>query len=217
MIKIVKLITFILLTGGLLSACAPRNSHLPPPAPQEVQIGLASWYGSDFHGRPTANGEIYNMYDITAAHKTLPLGTYVMVTNLGNGKAVKLKINDRGPFVKGRIIDLSYAAARILSMVDQGVAKVRLEVIKKGTGKSISCPSSLSYSIQVGSFINKNNALDLKEKLKKVFPQVYIAVFDNSPEKYYQVKIGQFRKKGLALNAADKLIKRGFPVLIISE
>jgi rare lipoprotein A len=77
-----------------------------------VQYGVASWYGEKFHGNPTASGEIYDMYQLTAAHKTLPLGTYVMVTNTENNRSVQVKVNDRGPFVKGRLIDLSYAAAR---------------------------------------------------------------------------------------------------------
>ncbi|MFQ5901602.1 MAG: septal ring lytic transglycosylase RlpA family protein [Thermodesulfobacteriota bacterium] len=94
--------------------------------------GRASWYGKDFHGKRTANGEIYDMYKVSAAHKTLPLGTIVRVKNLDNAKTVVLKINDRGPFVKGRIIDLSYAAAKKIGMVEKGVTDVRLKVLKRG-------------------------------------------------------------------------------------
>ena len=101
------------------------------PLPESELEGIASWYGSEFHGRRTASGEIYNMYDYTAAHKTLPLGTYVKVINLENGKSVIVRINDRGPFKKGRIIDLSYAAAKKIGIIEKGTARVRLEIISK--------------------------------------------------------------------------------------
>jgi len=100
-----------------------------------VQVGIASYYGSKFHKKRTANGEIFNMYKISAAHKTLPLGTKVRVINLKNGKSLTMKINDRGPFVKGRIIDLSYKAAQKLGFVNQGTTKVRIEVIRLGNNK----------------------------------------------------------------------------------
>jgi len=93
------------------------------------QRGIASWYGSDFHGWLTANGEIYNMRAMTGAHRTLPLGTVVRVTNVKNGKQVRVRINDRGPYVNGRIIDLSYAAAQKLGMMEDGVAAISLEVV----------------------------------------------------------------------------------------
>ena len=95
----------------------------------KTQIGIASYYGKKFHKKRTANGEIFNMYKVSAAHKSYPLGTKVRVTNLENGKSIKLVINDRGPFVKGRIIDLSYKAARKLDFVNQGTTKVRIDVI----------------------------------------------------------------------------------------
>lgn len=94
------------------------------------KIGVASWYGKKFHNRKTANGEIYNMNGISAAHKELPFGTIVRVTNLKNGKSVDVRINDRGPYKKGRIIDLSYGAAKKIDMVKTGTTKVRLEIIK---------------------------------------------------------------------------------------
>lgn len=101
----------------------------------KTQIGIASFYGKKFHKKRTANGEIFNMYKVSAAHKSYPLGTKVRVTNLENGKSIKLVINDRGPFVKGRIIDLSYKAARKLDFVNQGTTKVRIDVIRLGDNK----------------------------------------------------------------------------------
>ena len=97
--------------------------------------GLASWYGDDFHGRLTANGEVFDMGSLTAAHPTLPLGSYVRVTNLGNGRAVVVKVNDRGPVVAGRIIDLSYGAAQVLQFQQRGLQKVRLDLVKAGTSQ----------------------------------------------------------------------------------
>ena len=101
----------------------------------KTQIGIASYYGKKFHKKRTANGEIFNMYKVSAAHKSYPLGTKVRVTNLENGKSLKLVINDRGPFVSGRIIDLSYKAARKLGFVNQGTVKVRIDVLRLGDNK----------------------------------------------------------------------------------
>jgi peptidoglycan lytic transglycosylase len=103
---------------------ARRKAHRKP-----YQVGTASWYGSYFQGKPTASGEPYNMYDLTAAHPTLPLGTRVRVTNLRNGRSVVVRINDRGPVVPGRIIDLSYSAARVLKVKARGLQRVRLDVV----------------------------------------------------------------------------------------
>jgi rare lipoprotein A (peptidoglycan hydrolase) len=108
-------------------AAAPHAVKKAHPKP--YQVGTASWYGTDFNGKMTASGEPYNMYDLTAAHMKLPLGTKVRVTNLRNGKAVVVRVNDRGPVVPGRIIDLSYSAARVLGVKAYGVQRVRLDVV----------------------------------------------------------------------------------------
>lgn len=107
-------------------AKAPKLEEKP------YQVGVASWYGKQFHGRTTASGEDFDMFELTAAHRQLPLGTYVKVTNLRNGKSVVVRVNDRGPYVAGRIMDLSYSAARMLSFRD-GVERVRLDVVKPQT------------------------------------------------------------------------------------
>jgi rare lipoprotein A len=113
---------------------APEMQEAPPLAkvpelqqPTIVETGLASWYGPRFHGKRTASGEVFNQGDFTAAHRTLPWGTKVKVTNIANGKSVAVRINDRGPFGKGRIIDVSRAAARVLGMVGSGITTVRIE------------------------------------------------------------------------------------------
>src|SRR6202521_5293543 len=140
-----------LLIVGLGAAQGPNNSEASSapsravPAKPEIrnqtakpkpyQIGTASWYGEYFDGKPTASGEDFDMYDMTAAHPTLPLGSYVRVTNLRNGRAVVVKVNDRGPVVAGRIIDLSYGAAQVLQFQQRGLQKVRLDLVKAGTSQ----------------------------------------------------------------------------------
>jgi rare lipoprotein A len=133
------------LIASLGAAQGPNNSEATPasksvhskpevrkPANKATpyQVGTASWYGEYFDGKPTASGEPYDMYDMTAAHLTLPLGTYVRVTNLRNGKAVIVRVNDRGPIVPGRIIDLSYGAAQVLQFTQKGLQRVRLDVVR---------------------------------------------------------------------------------------
>jgi rare lipoprotein A len=103
-----------------------------PSEPKPYQIGMASWYGKQFHGRATASGEDFNMFEFTAAHRQLPLGTYVKVTNLRNGKWIVVRVNDRGPFVEGRIMDLSYSAARMIGF-QNGIERVRLDVVEPET------------------------------------------------------------------------------------
>jgi len=127
----ISLFILLLVLLTILNSC----SFSPVKAEEKaqvgmVEIGIASWYGAEFHGRRTSNGEIYDMYQLTAAHRSFPFGTIVRVTNLGNGKIVMVRINNRGPFIKRRIIDLSYAAAVQLDMVEQGIAEVRIEVVQ---------------------------------------------------------------------------------------
>src|SRR6185436_19637456 len=119
--------------GGLvlvvvLQACSLMRP-VTPPVVGGRQEGIASWYGPGFHGRRTANGEVYDQYELTAAHQTLPLGTRVLVTSLTNGRSVEVRVNDRGPFIGGRVIDLSYGAARVIDMVGPGTMPVRVEVL----------------------------------------------------------------------------------------
>jgi rare lipoprotein A len=124
---------------SIATGCAKKTSaHVPPsikPAPiGETETGIASWYGAPYDGRRSANGEVYDMEKLTAAHRSLPFDTWVEVTNLDNKKRVDVRITDRGPFVKGRIIDLSLAAAREIDMVTAGIVRVKLKVIRKPSG-----------------------------------------------------------------------------------
>lgn len=191
-----------------MSSCA-RTRYIPRG---NIQTGLASWYGPDFHGKKTSSQEIYNMYDLTAAHKSLPFGTYVMVTNLENGKSVQVRINDRGPFVRGRIIDLSYAAARVLGMVGQGVIRVRIEVLNR----IVHSRASPRFSVQIGAFISRENAEALKLQIQKKYQNVYISTFKTSHQVYYRVRVGA---KSLisAHEIARELLRQGFAVIVLEE
>ena len=127
-------------TTPLVSKTASKTLHSKP-----YQVGSASWYGSYFQGRATASGEPYNMYDLTAAHPQLPLGTWVKVTNLHNGRSVVVRINDRGPVVGGRIIDVSYSAARVLKFNGRGVERVRLDVVRPAQLETLAMLNPVAY------------------------------------------------------------------------
>ena len=176
-----------------------------------VQYGVASWYGPDFHGKPTSSGEVYDMYQLTCAHNTFALGTMVMVTNLENGRSVELRVNDRGPFVKERIIDLSYAAARILGMWEKGTTQVKVE----GLGPLVE--PNQPFTLQVGSFTDEANAQQLAAQLRQRFENVYVATVETSTQKYHRVRIGQFDTKDQALAMAEKLSGAGFKVLVTNR
>jgi len=128
-----------------------------------TQKGIASWYGPDFHGKYTSNGEIYNMYAMTAAHKTLPMNTIVKVTNLNNHKTVTVRINDRGPFVKGRIIDLSYSAGKKIGLDKSGIAPVKIEVVGFKGKNYVN-----GYMIQIGAFLRKGGAEFTADRYRKL-------------------------------------------------
>ena len=188
----------------LAAGCVPR-SVLPGAGPR-VEYGLASWYGADFHGRRTANGEIYDMYAMTAAHKTLPLGSRVRVTNRRNGRSVVVRINDRGPFVRGRIIDLSLAAARALDMEEEGVAPVRVEVLSLGDGAYRREPRrAAAYTVQVGSFVERANALALRSRLAPAFAPVFVREWNDGSRTYDRVRVGRFRTQAAARRTARRL------------
>ena len=185
-----------------------------------VEEGIASWYGPGFHGRKTASGEEYNMYDFTAAHKVLPLGTYVLVTNLENGRKAVVRINDRGPFVKGRIIDLSYAAARALGIQQKGTARVRIQALAEGhvRGNRLVLEHPNFYKgrfyIQVGAFSSYANAVRLKERLNRRFRTVLIEPFQKGQKQFYRVRIFASNDLHVARKILAKISKE-FPNAIL--
>jgi rare lipoprotein A len=202
----------------LLAVGAAACSRLPaartegPLTRGGVETGVASWYGGEFHGRLTSNREIYDMNDMTAAHPYLPFGTLVMVTNLENERTAIVRINDRGPFAKGRIIDLSYAAARVLGMVGPGTARVRLEVLAGYPGGA----PVASFFVQVGSFAEQENAYILKRRLDERYEGVMVSVFRTEAAVYYRVRVRAADREA-AMVLARRLADEGFPVLLLEE
>lgn len=187
-----------------------------------TQRGLASWYGTEFHGRFTSNGERYNMYGRTAAHKTLPFNTYVRVINLKNGKTTVVRINDRGPFVRGRIIDLTYTAAHSLGMAEDGVVPVKIEALgyarkKRKAGEWVQVyekPASYEigdFTIQVGAFADRENALRLYASLKRKYGSATVNIFDQGSQRFYRVRVGKYARLEKAEAAAASLQGQGFP------
>src|SRR3989338_6760130 len=154
--------------------------------------GIASWYGRDFHGKKTSNGETYNMHAMTAAHKTLPIGTYVKVTRLDNGKETIVRINDRGPFVKGRIIDLSYKAASELDIADSGTAKEEITALGDTVGDKLVTRDYQkgNFLVQVGAFTVKSNATRLRDNLLLRYNNVSITTYDRGDTVFYRVRVG---------------------------
>jgi rare lipoprotein A len=160
----------------------------PAPVPGVyAERGIASWYGVPFHGRRTANGEVYDMNQPTAAHRTLPFGSIVRVINLTNGRQTEVRITDRGPFVDGRIIDLSFAAARSVDMVGAGIVPVRLELLSAG-GEAVGAGD---FTVQVGAFTQRRNAEQLREQLMPRYAPVFIQDYDGPNGYFYRVRVGR--------------------------
>ena len=197
-----------LLLGGCGGGQRARVA-LPPAAPQvavgATEEGWASWYGHPYHGRRTSSGEIYDMEQLTAAHRTLPLGTRVRVENLSNGRDVEVRINDRGPFVENRIIDLSNAAARRIQMLGPGTARVRLHV----TGLP-EAPADGFYAVQVGAFQNRGNAERLRETMARGHGSSLVQVYDSPSGRLYRVLVGRSGEPGTAQALAETLRAEGF-------
>lgn len=205
-----------------INACAPfpkERVYVPRPGEKEFwryrEVGLASWYGEEYHGRPTANGEIYDMYAPTAAHRTLPFHTIVRVVNLENGKVTQARINDRGPFIPGRIIDLSKKGAQEIGILGTGTARVSIEVIDFA-GKS---PLSLegTFTIQVGAFREEENARRLQERLQKKHKQVHVVLWESNNQRFYRVRVGSFRSEAEARRYGAFLHRENLPVFIVRE
>jgi len=194
----------------------PEAEKRRPISEEETtQIGIASWYGIEEHGSPTATGERFSRYAFTAAHKSLPMGTIVRVTNLENGKDVIVKINDRGPFVEGRLIDLSHAAATSIGMLRNGTANVKIDVVTApGRSSDFFVPI---YTVQVGSFSNQENALAFKDRLSTSYDDVRIETFKLEGEKYYRVRIGHFYRREQAERLSNKLNNHGYSCKVILE
>ena len=239
-----RLLGAVLLLVFVLVACASRDrtSSAPDRRPKPYRVdgiwyqpmadakdfrqkGIASWYGKQFHGRKTSNGETYNMYGLSAAHKTLPLGTWVKVRNLENNKSLELRINDRGPFVRGRVIDLSYGAAKKLGVVGPGTAKV--EVTALGVRKPNTARGERytpidyytgKFTFQVGAFGERRNAERLRQQLERDYANAHIVPFVNGEEIFYRVRVGACTTLEEAAQFEAKLVRAGYgQAFIVAE
>lgn len=193
----------------------PSPSARSPQAPPAVapggytEEGNASWYGKPFNGRRASNGEIYDMYKLTAAHRTLPFETVVRVTNLTNGKSTTVRITDRGPFVDNRIIDLSFAAAREIESVGPGVVPVRLEVIG-----DVDVTGGF-FTVQVGAFRERGNAERLRDRLSLTYTPIFLQQYSSSEGTFYRLRVGKISGEQAANDLAAELrAKEGFTTLV---
>jgi rare lipoprotein A len=185
-----------------LSTCKSKTA----PSPGNLETGIASWYGDPFNGRPTASGEIFDMHKLTAAHRTLPLGSVVRVENLSNHQKVDVKINDRGPFVAGRIIDLAYAAAQQISM--PGTASVTLQVLS--TPPTRAAPI---FAVQVGSFPDRASAAALREKMVQKYGTAQI-VFRGT-DQTWRVLVGIYATEQTATPVATEINQQYSPAFVV--
>lgn len=187
-------------TGPPKAGTPGAPSKLPTPrAGAFIERGIASWYGVPYHGRRAANGEIYDMHKLTAAHRTLPFETVVRVTNLKNGRHTDVRITDRGPFVEGRILDLSLEAARQVDMVAVGTARVRLEYVSG----PLLAPGQ--FSVQVGAFLQQANAAKVRQSLERRYQPVFLVEYDSPKGLFYRVRVGRVPTEKAADRLAEKL------------
>ena len=210
----------------VLSFSAIRPSSPQPPAPA-AERGLASWYGKEFDGLPTASGETFRPEKVSAAHRTLPLGTVVDVTNEKNGKTVRVKINDRGPFVAGRIVDLSKAAAAEIASVGDGVVPVTLRVVTLGDNFRVRAGSDEpppvtaantatrsepgAWAVQAGAFGDEANAVRLRDRLAARYPNPFIEEYRGLK----RVKFGPYRTREEADAARESLGEMGLAGIVV--
>ena len=205
------------------AACASsRPATAPPLEPADdraaasnsrwTQEGIASWYGGNdgFEGKPTASGEIYDSSLLTAAHRELPLGTVVEVWNAENGQRVRVRINDRGPFIPGRIIDLSRAAAGKLGLIGPGIGRVRLTILKPGPEVPVISASGL-WSVQIGSFASASNAERQAERARATGRTVSLEPYGGLT----RVKVGAYPSRGKAQDVLAALERQGFEGIVV--
>jgi rare lipoprotein A len=198
--------------SGTAAPAHPKHLKTPQtPAPVGyTEEGSASWYGNPFHGRRSSNGEVYDMYKMTAAHRTLPFETMVRVTNLNNGKTTTVRITDRGPFVDNRIIDLSQAAAREIESIGPGVVPVRIEVLG-----NVDVTAGF-FTVQVGAFRDRGNAERLRDRLSVSYSPIFIQQYDSPEGAFYRVRVGRISGEQAAQDFGEKLRStEGFSPMVI--
>ena len=216
----------LIAAAPFLASCAEREVPLAPLvhtdpalAPAAVQeyrevyreTGMASWYGKEFHGRKTASGETFDMYGISAAHRILPLGTTIRVTNLDNYMSIKVRVNDRGPFARNRVLELSYGAAKELGFVAQGTARVKVEALEPVQD------SGGQYTVQAAVFAEAENAMMLKDRLSKRFEVTSIVPFESNLGKFFRVRVGAYASEEKAEMIAGKLMMEGLEPIVVRK
>jgi peptidoglycan lytic transglycosylase len=218
---------FVLLALSVCGAagCARRSVRVQSPAAParvgSIETGVASWYGTPYHGRRAASGEVYDMEQLTAAHRRLPFETWVEVTNLSNGRSVDVRINDRGPFARGRIIDLSQAAARDIGMLGPGTARVQLRVIAPPAGaRPASAPKLTTpvawYAVQAGAFADRNRADSLCAAMVEAFAEARVVQGDDTPPLWH-VLVGREMTIEQANELAVRVRREGGQAAVVPE
>jgi rare lipoprotein A len=197
--------TLVLVLAATLSTDAKPTSA--KRVKKHKQEGLASWYGPGFHGKPTASGEIFDMHGLTAAHRTLPLGTLIEVHNLENGRTTVARVNDRGPHKRGRIVDLSLGAAEELGIERSGVARVRLTVVREAMVEAS------DYWVQVGAFQSESNARAMLADIERRYPDAEIEVESG----WYQVRVPSGAKKRAAETLERRLQRAGYDTVLVRQ
>ncbi|GBE04035.1 RlpA-like protein precursor [bacterium BMS3Abin09] len=215
----------IIIVGLVFLVSCGKTHRLPLPDykyKKGSQYMTASWYGVPFHGRQTACGERYDMYGLTAAHKTMKFGTKLRVTNPDTNESVVVTITDRGPFIKGRDLDLSYGAAKKIGHLKKGVGRVWIKYLGRDMRYVKRVPFikpgiSAALTIQVGSFSEQENANRLKQGLEINYNNVYITTIQLEGKKFYRVRVGKFNSSDSAYSIAEKLADEGYTVFITSR
>src|ERR1700680_4742797 len=215
---------FVLLALFVCGAagCARRPARVQTPAAPArvgaIETGVASWYGVPYHGRRAASGEIYDMEKLTAAHRSLPFETWVEVTNLSNGRSVGVRINDRGPFVRGRVIDLSQAAARDIGMLGPGTAPVQLRVIAPPAGMQLPKASTpvAWYAVQAGAFADRNRAESLCAAMVEAFAEARVVQGGDTPPLWH-VLVGRQMTIEQASELAVRVRQEGGQAAVVPE
>ncbi len=207
----------VTLVLALAAGCArPRPAPWTRPVPVGYEeTGRASWYGVPYHGRRAASGEVYDMNQMTAAHRTLPFGTWLAVENLDNHRTVEVRVNDRGPFVDERILDLSRAAAQVLGVTGPGVAPIRLRVIAGPTARPPA--EARAFSVQVGAFSTEDRAEALRRELDGAGVDAgSVQAAERGGRTIYRVRVGRFGGRAEAEAQARRLAALGYAVLIVA-
>jgi peptidoglycan lytic transglycosylase len=211
----------LLLAAALSTACAetavsPSRAAAIEPAPAAVpdqvyrETGTAEWYGKERDGRKAADGETFDMNALVAAHRTLPLGTIIRVTDLDNYKSVRVTVIDRGPFVRSRILGLSLGAARKLGFVDQGAALVKIETLG-------AVRDAAFYTVQAAAYTEQENARLLEDRLRTKFEKVFIVPFETNLARLYCVRVGVYASEELAELVASRLTREGLEPIVLRK